>query len=314
MPRSDQSPAADHVPTALDPIAFRRLLVAVDGSRAAGAAASFAIRLAGTTAVDVTLLHACPDLRLAEHAGPMAEPAAFQAAAEHRLAETAVWQRRLQNLTDDAVPGAHVRSCVVRGRAAPAVLDAATEYDSDVVLVGSRGLGSVRGRLLGSVSAQVVDHASCSVMVFPARQARAPARVTSVIVGADGSPSSAAAVTAGSTLAAALDAKLVLLTAFERVTSLAPVAAASRVRDRREASTVLAAARASVTVDVEVVEALRDGSPREALLVASERFGPAVLAVGTGGLGGFESLLVGSTSRWLLHHAACPVLVGRHRP
>jgi nucleotide-binding universal stress UspA family protein len=125
MSLADHSPAAGPAPAAHDSNAFRRLLVAVDDSDTAGAAASFAIWLAGTAGADVTLLHACPDLRSAQHAPPMADPAAFRAAAEHRLAETTEWQRRLQNIEDYVVAGARVRSRVVRGRPASAVLDAA---------------------------------------------------------------------------------------------------------------------------------------------------------------------------------------------
>ena len=310
MSRADHSPAAGPAPAAHDTNAFRRLLVAVDDSDAAGAAASFAIWLAGTAGADVTLLHACPDLHSAQHAPPMADPAAFRAAAEHRLAETTEWQRRLKNIEDYAVAGARVRSWVVRGRPASAVLDAATELDSDVILIGSRGLGSTRGRLLGSVSSQVVDHARGSVMVFPARQESSPAHIASVIVGVDGSPGAAPAIAAGTTLASALDARLVLLTAFESPTALTPPTDLP-ARLQRDAERVLATARASVPADIEVVEQLRAGPPRQMLLAAGERFGPSVLVVGTRGLGGFRGLLLGSTSRSILHDASCPVLVAR---
>ena len=293
---------------------LQRLLVAVDDSDAAGAAASFAFRLAGTAGTEVTLLHACPDLRSAEHAPPMADPTAFRAAAEHRLAETAEWRRRLLNLEEYAAPGARVRSWVVRGRAAAAVLEAATELDIDVILIGSRGLGSIAGRLLGSVSSHVVDHARCSVMVFPARREISPAHVASVIVGVDGAASSPAAVAAGTALATALGARLVLLAALEGAPTLASAALELHAEPRREAQSALSVARASVTADIEVVEELQQGPPRELLIAASERFGPSVLVVGAPELGGFASLLLGSTSRWILHHAPCPVLITRSRP
>src|SRR5688572_2654137 len=65
MTRSLDRPLSP-TPHARGESALRHLLVGVDGSDAAGAAASFAIWLAGTADSHVTLLHACPDLPLAE--------------------------------------------------------------------------------------------------------------------------------------------------------------------------------------------------------------------------------------------------------
>lgn len=58
-----------------------------------------------------------------------------------------------------------VRQHVVNDHAAHAILKAAD--GAALVVVGSRGHGGVAGRLLGSVSQQVVAHAPCPVMVVP---------------------------------------------------------------------------------------------------------------------------------------------------
>ena len=317
-PRKGAMSAADPLATANthsdeSEAAVQRLLVGVDGSDASGAAVAFAIWLAGTADADVTLLHACPDLHLAEHAPHSADPAALRMAAEQRVAETAEWQRRLLNLEDYAADGACVRSRVVRGRPAAALLDAATERDSDVILLGSTGVGSLRGRLLGSVSSQVVDHARCSVMVFHEGQASSPAHVASVVIGVDGSAGSAAAIVAGKSLALALGAKLVFVAANESGAAHALATAGLQAEMRRHAAGLVASAHESVGSGVEVIEDAREGEVRRALVDACEQYRPAVLSVGTRGLGGFRGLLLGSTSRWVLNHAPCPVLVSRDR-
>ncbi|RVH85207.1 universal stress protein, partial [Sinorhizobium medicae] len=51
------------------------------------------------------------------------------------------------------------------GDYAETILAVADEVDADLIVVGSRGLGGLRGLLVGSVSQKVVQHADCSVLV-----------------------------------------------------------------------------------------------------------------------------------------------------
>ena len=313
MSLDDQSPSPAPSAHSRGEDALRHLLVGVDGSDAAGAAASFAIWLAGAADSHVTLLHACPELARAEHAVHAANADALLAAAESRVAETAEWQRRLLHLEEYAADSADVQSWVVRGPPAASLLSAATELDSEVIMLGSTGVGALRGRFLGSVSSQVVQHARCSVMVFREGQPSAPAHVASVVVGVDGSQESGAAIAAGRSLATALDAELVLVSAYAPSVALAPPTAELEAELRHHAVQVLESARAAAGGEIEITREVREGAARDVLIEASERHGPAVLVVGTRGLGGFAGLLLGSTSRWVVNHAPCPVLVARDR-
>ena len=289
---------------------MHRLLVGYDGSDAAGAASAFALWLAGKTGAQATLLHVSPELGDAAHATHAAAAEALLAAAEQRLEEGMTWRRRLDDLAAYAAEGAAVECDVVRGAPAATLLEEARSRAADLLLVGSVGVGMLRAAFLGSVSSQVVDHAPCPVLVFREGQPASPAHVDAIVVGVDGSPSSLEAVGLARALAAPLDARVVLVSAFEPGVALdLPT---SEIRDElHEASAWLDAARGRVGGDVEVVEEVVADHPRQGLLEACERHGPALLAVGSRGLGGFAGLLLGSTSRWVLDHAPCPVLVAR---
>ena len=76
----------------------------------------------------------------------------------------------LQDRATEVVAAARARGLratflVWEGDPAEVILEAANAEAVDVVVIGSRGFGPVRRRLLGSVSSRVSDAASCRVVV-----------------------------------------------------------------------------------------------------------------------------------------------------
>lgn len=66
---------------------------------------------------------------------------------------------------DPATDDVEVEERVVRGAPAQALLEAAE--GADLLIVGSRGRGGFAGLLLGSVSQQCAQHATCPVVIVP---------------------------------------------------------------------------------------------------------------------------------------------------
>ena len=82
-------------------------------------------------------------------------------------------------------PGLAVAERVLGGRAATVILEEAERTSAELIIVGARDHGAIERVLLGSVSAEVVDHAHCPVLV-----ARRPT-AWRVLVATDGSPDAA---------------------------------------------------------------------------------------------------------------------------
>lgn len=55
---------------------------------------------------------------------------------------------------------------VIEGPVAEAILKVARTRKCDLIVMGSRGLGSLRGALLGSNSQKVVSHSTCPVLII----------------------------------------------------------------------------------------------------------------------------------------------------
>ena len=287
---------------------LRRALVGYDGSDSSAAAAAFGLWLAGKAGVQTTLLHVSGSSESPVAAGSR------KARHEHVAAQDREWRRQLDSLRDYGAANAPVDCSIEHGHPAGALIDAAADLDADLILLGSTGVKPIRRRLLGSVSSQVVEHASCSVMIVREGHPAAPAHVRTIVIGLDGSPESLEALAVAATLATPLGARLVLCTAYPASVAFAPPTTELRDGLRHHAVSIIDAARRTLPAEIEVVEELGEGRPRDVLLHASKVHAPALLAVGSRGLGGLTGLLLGSTSGWLSNHAPCPVLIGRGRP
>jgi len=53
----------------------------------------------------------------------------------------------------------------LHGRVQQQILEYGEENKIDLIIIGSRGLGAIKGMMLGSVSQYVMQHATCDVMV-----------------------------------------------------------------------------------------------------------------------------------------------------
>lgn len=140
-----------------------------------------------------------------------------------------------------------------------------------------------------------------------------------VVVGVDGSPSSLEAVEVAAREAALRGVGLRLVHAFGRPSVHVPPGMppwnpkAAGVRELVDGTMTKAERRARTTApDVEITRDVTVGEPVMVLEIESRT--ASLVVVGSRGLGGFGSLLLGSTAVHLAAHGRCPVLVVRGRP
>jgi nucleotide-binding universal stress UspA family protein len=130
-----------------------KILVAYDGSESARRALAETARLANGNSVTVVSV-----------AEPLPQ---FGRAGELLLPEEDAERRRelldaKQLLAERGIEAAVVER---KGDAATRILDEAEQEHADLIVLGTRGLGTGRRWLMGSVSTKVLHHAPCNVLV-----------------------------------------------------------------------------------------------------------------------------------------------------
>lgn len=239
-----------------------------------------------------------------------ATPTAPDARLQVMMHEAAVKDVRalVKKLTTD-FPGLEVSYDVKRGGAAATLVKAAREHD---VVMGSRGYGAVRGLLLGSVPAAVVSNArGHAVTVVPPEYTEfTPGK--RVVVGFDGSKGSQRAARYGFDQAQQLG--LPVLGVIGRPMPVGPgyseiVAHTTFEDDVADRAKNSWETLASQYPDVESSFQVVPKPPSMALLDAAQD--ACFVTMGSRGLGGFTSLMLGSNSRDLLSQAGCVVSVIR---
>lgn len=122
--------------------AINKILVAVDGSDNACKAVDRAINLAEKAKASLDFVY------VASHIN------------EHIPSEI-VFNRIWEKLPEDVTARKHVET----GSRSKAILKVAKETDTDMIVMGTRGLSIFRGALIGSISQKVIENSTVPVMV-----------------------------------------------------------------------------------------------------------------------------------------------------
>jgi nucleotide-binding universal stress UspA family protein len=145
---------------------YEHIVVGTDGSGTAGVALQRAIELAKLTGATLHIVHAyqqlsMPDVALSAAAGgPTVDVYSVNAgigAESVRICD--------ESLAAAQGAGVNAESRKRPGDAAEALIDVAEQVGADLIVVGNRGMSSVRRFMLGSVPNKVSHHCPCSVLI-----------------------------------------------------------------------------------------------------------------------------------------------------
>jgi nucleotide-binding universal stress UspA family protein len=136
---------------------FKKILVAFDGSDHARKAATIAGELATTMKADIWVVVAYDPLP-----SYLGKPN-IQAAIDSRVEQAKDHMKdAIQEI--GGISGSMTKE-IIEGPASEAILNVADVRKIDLIIMGTRGLGSLKGLLIGSTSQKVLSHAQCPVLL-----------------------------------------------------------------------------------------------------------------------------------------------------
>jgi nucleotide-binding universal stress UspA family protein len=288
-----------------------KVLLAVDGSASSDRAASLVANLAWPMGSTIEVLTIYPGTSaIFDMPGVVLSADVIQGTEDAMEAEA----RRtvIKVARRMAAPDLTIQTQVIRGRAATVLLDQASEFKADLIVVGNRGRGPFESAVLGSVSAEVVDHSHVPVLV--ARRDH----IARILMGEDGSSSAAAAADTVRRWSALHGAPIRVLSVADVDPQWNPwlhgaengAAQAGRTASMHEHQESLSRGTAAAFDKAGLVAEglVEDGNPAHRLVEAAVNWDADLIVVGTHGHSGLGPV-IGSVARAVLYHAPCSVLV-----
>ncbi len=290
-------------------IMLKKILVATDGSKDAALATRAAIDLSNKTGAELHVVHAWR--KTPTPIAPALGAAAYSEAYEQEEAEELLEEQ--VGLIRDAggsVLEAHLRE----GRPAEEIAGLAEELGVDLVVVGCRGVGPVKRLVTGSVSEGVVHLAPGPILVMRGGEEAWPPG--DIVIGDDSSKEARRAGELAAGLGQLFGASALLVRAYSlpRARSVSARVAAVQAADQglqkgKESLEKRAGELGNVLGRQPQISFVAGDAAAVIQKVAEEGGNPALVAVGSRGLGSVKRTMLGSVSAKILRAASGPVLI-----
>ncbi|WP_084343296.1 universal stress protein [Piscicoccus intestinalis] len=289
-----------------------RVVAGTDGSSRSHDAVRWAAGRAQLYGVGLTIVRVLPRLLIPSRAAAMRAmrsgvdlDARIHESAQRQLDEAAAVARADH-------PELDIETEVITGDSAGALADI-TET-ARLLVIGSTGASGVSGVLLGGTASGVLHHARGPLVVVPHSlgDPQGP-----VVVGLDDTPAAVDLARVAVAEAQLSERTLLAMHAWDVdaivgdiVTALLTEKAAIAKQYEEMLDEIVEQARGDAPVETES----RAQTGRAERVLAEASTSASLLVVGSRGRGGFTGLLLGSVSRSLITHSACPTMLVRTTP
>ncbi len=285
-----------------------RILVPTDFSPASNRAISLAKRMAERFDAEIHLLHVrvlLDDLSVDSEILDEVE----------RILKTS--EPATQHVLESAGKNGHthILTHIERGNAAaPVIIDAVTEYDCDLVIMGTHGRRGINRLLTGSVAQEVVHHSPVPVLTTRAAEGGAflPHKILAAV---DFSETSLEAVEWAANLAETLNGEVTLLHVFEPLIYPDFYVLESPIEDREDIKDhcleSLAVIATEKLAEVPSTVAVIHGHVAQGISSYAHDNNYDLVVLATNGLSGLSHAVLGSVAERVVRLSTVPVLTVR---
>ena len=149
---------------------IKRILVSTDASAASNRAVKMAAQLSTQYDAELHIVHVIRDMQIPFEIKEIPELESdtiesFASAREEimrKVAESVLKEARIEAENTGAT---NVQTTIGTGDPATGILDLAKRRNIDMIVIGTRGLGKIKGQILGSVSRKVTNNAETSCLI-----------------------------------------------------------------------------------------------------------------------------------------------------
>ena len=149
---------------------INRILVATDASAASNRALEMAAQLSSQYDAELLIIHVIRDMQIPFDIKEIPELESdtiesFASAREEIMRKVAESVLRDARAKAGKAGASKVETTIGTGDPGTSILDVAKRRKTDMIVIGTRGLGKLKGQILGSVSRKVTNNAETSCLI-----------------------------------------------------------------------------------------------------------------------------------------------------